>query len=184
MSTFNFSNELNHLINDLKKTDIKKISEYHFEYSSQQRIYNIIETGNTLILRQLNKQNDLKPENFQYIKNALVYTLALSLIISPKLNNNMDKLKLTWNTELNNLRSLLLKKNADYGSSYMKVAEKLGVCTTFSVRILDKCNRLEEISSTHNIYVTNETAVDTINDLIGYYILFLLALRETKLKKE
>lgn len=177
---FNFAKELSHLIGDLKHTDMQKVNELRFDEINNDRMGNIIEMGNTLVLTELDKQNDLNAENFAYIKNALVYTLALSLIVAPKMKANYHKLQEAWNAKLDSIEYLLRMKNADYGSSYMNVANKLGVCATFSVRILDKCNRLEQLQQTHDIHVHDETSLDTINDLIGYYILFLLALLETK----
>ena len=89
---FNFAKELRHLIGDLKHTDMQKVNELRFDEINNDRMGNIIEMGNTLVLAELDKQNDLNAENFAYIKNALVYTLALSLIVSPKMKNNYHKL--------------------------------------------------------------------------------------------
>lgn len=183
--TFDFTNELNKIIKELKHENIQKMNDIRFNgIDSTNRIDNIIEMGNTLVLKELNKENDLNINNFYYIQNALVYTLSLSLIISSSYKDNYSKFKNAWNAKLDCVEKLLRLKNADYGSSYMNVANKLGVCNTFAVRILDKCNRLEQLQQTHDLHVHNETSLDTVNDLIGYYILFLLALKEKQQKNK
>lgn len=74
------------------------------------------------------------------------------------------------------VQDLLVRKNHDYGSSYEKVAKQLGVIPTFSVRILDKCNRLEELQEGPT-EVLDESINDTIIDLLGYYILCIIAMQ-------
>lgn len=74
-------------------------------------------------------------------------------------------------------KRLLVKKNHDYGSSYQKVADILGAVPAFSVRILDKCNRLDNlINSNKTVKVKDESLADTIQDLLGYYVLFIISL--------
>lgn len=74
-------------------------------------------------------------------------------------------------------KRLLVKKNHDYGSSYQKVADILGAVPAFSVRILDKCNRLDNLTNSNKrIDVKDESLEDTIQDLLGYYVLFIISL--------
>lgn len=74
-------------------------------------------------------------------------------------------------------KRLLIKKNHDYGSSYQKVADVLGAIPAFSVRILDKCNRLDNLTNGNKaIDIKDESLADTIQDLLGYYILFIISL--------
>lgn len=70
------------------------------------------------------------------------------------------------------LKQLLIEKNHDYGSSYAKVANIVGTIPSFSVRFLDKCNRLNSLLA-HNgeTDVSDENINDTVQDLLGYYIL-------------
>lgn len=82
---------------------------------------------------------------------------------------------------LQSLRDLLLKKNADYGSSFAKVAQQLGAIPTFSVRILDKCNRLDQLlddqRKNEHRQVEDESILDTMLDLLGYYILCIITMK-------
>lgn len=65
---------------------------------------------------------------------------------------------------------LLVKKNSDYGSSFEKVAGDLGVIS-LAVRLSDKCNRLEELTTSDSALVEDESLTDTVEDLIGYVML-------------
>lgn len=80
---------------------------------------------------------------------------------------------------LHSIADLLVKKNHDYGSSFFDVAKTLGLVQSFSVRFLDKANRLKEfvylIDHNQQSLVSDESVTDTIRDLLGYYLLYLVA---------
>lgn len=82
---------------------------------------------------------------------------------------------------LADIEQTLIHKNADYGSSYLQVATQLGTIPTFSVRILDKCNRLiqlhEDLETHKHRKVKDESIEDTMLDLIGYYILCIITMK-------
>ena len=66
-------------------------------------------------------------------------------------------------------RSLFIKKNKDYGSSF----EDFGYIGII-VRINDKINRLKSLYTTKNCNVYDESFEDTVNDLYNYTILGLM----------
>lgn len=81
----------------------------------------------------------------------------------------------------NEMRDLLLKKNTNYGSSvfkHPKMAQDLEPGMAIRVRLSDKLERLENLLK-GNPDLVGESIVDTIKDLIGYYILWLVWIRHT-----
>ena len=79
---------------------------------------------------------------------------------------------------------LLIEKNHDYGSSYFKVAKELGTNLSFSVRFLDKENRLDQfqklMKNGEEFKVKDESVTDTLEDLLGYYLLYLVTVKNMK----
>jgi len=72
--------------------------------------------------------------------------------------------------EIQNMnRSLFIKKNKDYGSSF----EDFGYIGII-VRINDKINRLKSLYKTKSCNVDDESFEDTVNDLYNYTILGLM----------
>lgn len=83
---------------------------------------------------------------------------------------------------------LLIEKNHDYGSSYFKVAQELGINFSFSVRFLDKENRLEQfqklLEAKDEFKVRDESVTDTLKDLLGYYLLYLVTVKSMQSEVE
>lgn len=75
-------------------------------------------------------------------------------------------------TELSNT---LIAKNHDYGDAFFKVATFMGVFNSFSIRLLDKGFRLENLTSGTANMVSDESITDTKIDLVGYLVLMLVA---------
>lgn len=73
------------------------------------------------------------------------------------------------------LSNTLITKNHDYGDSFFRVAKIMGVFDSFSIRLLDKGFRLENLTSGVANKVTDESIDDTKIDLAGYLILMLVA---------
>jgi len=73
--------------------------------------------------------------------------------------------------ETSKLIDLLIKKNTDYGSSFDKAMDKFGGIS-FIVRLFDKFGRLESIFDSKQILVADEGVEDTVNDIIGYCLLY------------
>ena len=69
----------------------------------------------------------------------------------------------------NTNRSLFIRKNKDYGSSF----EDFGYIGII-VRINDKINRLKSLYKTKSCNVDDESFEDTVNDLYNYTILGLM----------
>ena len=62
-----------------------------------------------------------------------------------------------------------LKKNADYGDSFVNSINALGE-TAGLVRILDKVNRLKSLLKSDS--EVNESLEDTVLDLFNYMVMF------------
>lgn len=66
---------------------------------------------------------------------------------------------------LNPIAELLRKKNTDYGNIFFKLRDQYGP-VGFYVRIADKLARIEQVDD--NGALVDETAIDTLKDMIGY----------------
>lgn len=79
------------------------------------------------------------------------------------------------------LNDLYNKKNHDYGDSFGKTFELLGIISAVT-RITDKYNRLVELStkSEEERKVQDETIEDTLIDMANYSIMTLIELRRNK----
>ena len=79
---------------------------------------------------------------------------------------------------------LLLKKNRDYGSSFRKpgiVSGALDAKSKLLVRIDDKLERLANLfNKGMDGDVPGESIIDTVTDLIGYFVLLLILLNEDR----
>lgn len=74
------------------------------------------------------------------------------------------------------LKELLIRKNRDYGNSAEKSFNKWGH-KAFMIRIEDKMNRLENlIKNGENNLVKDESLYDTVLDLAGYELLWMVEL--------
>lgn len=83
-------------------------------------------------------------------------------------------------TVCENLKELLLTKNAAYGDSALnpvRIFSKADPIEQIKVRIDDKLSRLTR-GNMQNL--SDETLEDTIRDLLGYFVLFLIARRRQK----
>jgi len=72
---------------------------------------------------------------------------------------------------LEEVNSLLVKKNTDYNSSYDQLRERFGP-VSFLIRMHDKLNRVEQLTKT-DAQVKDESIIDTLEDIIGYATLEL-----------
>ena len=75
---------------------------------------------------------------------------------------------------LDNLHTLYVTKNHDYGDSVHDTYVKYGI-TSFLVRLEDKLNRARTISRKEQL-VKDEKLVDTLLDMANYAILAVLEL--------
>jgi Domain of Unknown Function (DUF1599). len=75
---------------------------------------------------------------------------------------------------IDEIKTVLLKKNADYDLSFFKTYKKHGILSSI-IRLEDKFNRLENLTAKNNkAQVTEESVDDTLRDLVGYGILSLV----------
>lgn len=78
---------------------------------------------------------------------------------------------------------LYSKKNSDYGNSFDKGMDAIGIKYGIG-RIYDKCNRLVEITKDNKEQqVKDETLEDTIMDLACYSIMMLANLKRQRTNK-
>lgn len=78
---------------------------------------------------------------------------------------------------LDDIHSLYIKKNHDYGDSVHDTYEKYGL-VSFLVRMEDKLNRVRTLTSKDDgMKVNDEKIEDTLQDLANYAILALLELK-------
>lgn len=77
----------------------------------------------------------------------------------------------TLGITLNSLRDLLEKKNRDYGSNNLLTFGDLGIL----VRLSDKLERLKNyVLRDHTFEIDDENLVDTLYDIAGYAIMWLV----------
>ena len=77
---------------------------------------------------------------------------------------------------LDNLHTLYVTKNHDYGDSVHDTYMKYGI-TSFLVRLEDKLNRARTISKKEQL-VKDEKLMDTLLDMANYAILAVMELEE------
>lgn len=70
------------------------------------------------------------------------------------------------------IAAILAKKNADYGNSYHILRADYGP-PAFHIRLTDKLNRLRQVDR-NGALVSDESAMDTIKDIVGYCTLELM----------
>jgi hypothetical protein len=75
-----------------------------------------------------------------------------------------------FKTIIEPILDMVTRKNADYGDSYNRLRAELGE-VAFYVRAWDKIFRLQAVDKAQP--QTNETAEDTLKDIIGYCLLEL-----------
>ena len=122
-------------------------------------------------------------------KRVIALTAYYHMITNNQINNlNDEKSLLNFCLNLtDHIVQLLIEKNHDYGSSYFKVAKELGTNFSFAVRFLDKGNRLDQfqklMKNGEGFKVKDESVTDTLKDLLGYYLLYLVAVKSIKDKE-
>ena len=94
----------------------------------------------------------------------------------------------------NSARELSARKNNDYAgnggeepfANFTRV-EAMGICSTeqgFMVRLTDKLSRLATLAAGGKLQVTNETAQDTLKDVVNYAILLAAFMADTQTAPE
>ena len=78
---------------------------------------------------------------------------------------------------LNQIHTLYINKNHDYGDSVHDTYEKYGLVSSL-VRLEDKLNRARTLYQKNEIKVTDEKLEDTLLDLANYAILAVLEMKK------
>lgn len=77
------------------------------------------------------------------------------------------------------LCNLYEKKNHDYGNSFGRTFEELGIISAIT-RISDKFHRLVNLTTKVDAKVDDESLEDTLKDLASYSIMTLAEIRKAK----
>lgn len=127
-----------------------------------------------LLMRQLYSEDDtLYTQDVSYVEslitNMFLNTLEIMHLLLDERPMELDEFK----EELTALVGILKAKNHDYGSSTHDTVELFGMVPSYGVRIIDKLNRIRSLAFGKDPRV-NESLQDTLVDLAGYLLLFLV----------
>lgn len=127
-----------------------------------------------LLMRQLYSEDDtLYTQDVSYVEslimNMFLNTLEITHLLLDERPMELDEFK----EELTALVGILKAKNHDYGSSTHDTVELFGMVPSYGVRIIDKLNRIKSLAFGTDPRV-NESLQDTLVDLAGYLLLFLV----------
>jgi hypothetical protein len=127
-----------------------------------------------LLMRQLYSEDDtLYTQDVSYVEslitNMFLNTLEIMHLLLDERPMELDEFK----EELTALVGILKAKNHDYGSSTHDTVELFGMVPSYGVRIIDKLNRIKSLAFGTDPRV-NESLQDTLVDLAGYLLLFLV----------
>ncbi len=159
-------------------------SSYYEDHHVKTMLQLISGFASTLVYNLHQNQKRDRPNNNEVMcacMNTLMVATYLHFIQTDQIDCLNDRESIVPEAQkiLRGIAQLLIKKNHDYGSSFYDVAKTLGLVQSFSVRFLDKANRLKEfvylIDHNQKLAVSDESINDTINDLLGYYLLYLVA---------
>jgi len=65
----------------------------------------------------------------------------------------------------------LIQKNTDYGNSFFELVDEYGYMA-FTIRLSDKLGRIKTVLKNSKLAVQDESVQDTIDDIIGYCLLY------------
>lgn len=85
----------------------------------------------------------------------------------------------TFKEITNEMLSLYERKNKDYGNSFGKTYEKLGIISAV-VRLQDKMNRIIELTTKGEQQVNDESLRDTIIDMANYSVMTLMEMSKSE----
>lgn len=127
-----------------------------------------------LLMRQLYSEDDtLYTQDVSYVEalitNMFLNTMEITHLLLDERPMELDEFK----EVLTALVGILKAKNHDYGSSTHDTVELFGMVPSYGVRIIDKLNRIKSLAFGTDPRV-NESLQDTLVDLAGYLLLFLV----------
>lgn len=80
------------------------------------------------------------------------------------------------------IHNLYIRKNHDYGDSFGKTYESLGIISA-ATRITDKYNRFIELAKGNQQQVNDETIRDTLIDMANYCLMTVIELDRAELNR-
>lgn len=185
-----FENTLNNIKQDITHKLTTGIPTWSINYDTADGTIDKTSSGILSAIIYINHQavngmkNTSSPSVIDDIYNRVITLVAYYHMV---ITNQVDKLDdekslLSFCYDLTDrIVQLLIEKNHDYGSSYFKVAKELGANLSFSVRFLDKENRLDQfqklMKNGEEFRVKDESVTDTLKDLLGYYLLYLVTVK-------
>lgn len=127
-----------------------------------------------LVMRHIHSEGDaLYTQDVSYVEslimNMFFNTMEITHLLLEERPMGLDVCKI----ELTSLVEILKAKNHDYGSSTHDTVELFGMVPSYGVRIIDKLNRIKSLAFGTDPRV-NESLQDTLVDLAGYLLLFLV----------
>ena len=126
-------------------------------------IRNFILYGNSILQGMDISKDFIKIKDKEYIERCL-YNMLFTLF-----KYNESKNKKCYDSTINMSRTLFMKKNEDYGDSFITY-NFIGVL----VRLQDKVNRLENLMTKDEKNIIFESIEDSMMDSINYCILALM----------
>lgn len=188
-----FENTLNNIKQDITHKLTTGIPTWSINYDTADGTIDKTPSGILSAIIYINHQavngmkNTSSPLGIDDIYNRVITLVAYYHMV---ITNQVDKLDdekslLSFCYDLtDHIVQLLIEKNHDYGSSYFKVAQELGTNLSFSVRFLDKENRLDQfqklLKAGDEFKIKDESVTDTLEDLLGYYLLYLVTVKNMK----
>lgn len=127
-----------------------------------------------LLMRHLSIEGDtLYTQDVSYVESLIVNMFLNTMEITHLLLEERPMGLDVFKNELTSLVEILEAKNHDYGSSTHDTVELFGMVPSYGVRIIDKLNRIRSLAFGTDPRV-NESLQDTLVDLAGYLLLFLV----------
>ena len=113
-------------------------------------------------------------------------TFIAKAMLLDEYDEKQEAEQLPWNEKtfraiIEQMFDLYHRKNADYGDAFAKSFKKFGMQSTL-MRLTDKYNRLESLSTGKEQLVNNESVEDTLMDIANYAIMTLIELKSQKEK--
>lgn len=115
----------------------------------------------------------LDQQNVAYLEALIMNMILNTMDVTHLLLDGRPMKQEECQKELDGMIKILKAKNHDYGSSTHDTVELFGMVPSYGVRIVDKLNRVKSLVFGKDPQV-NESLQDTLIDLVGYLLLFLV----------
>ena len=126
----------------------------------------------------------LDQQNVSYLESLIMNMILNTMDVTHLLLDGRPMEQEECKEELDEIINILKAKNHDYGSSTHDTVELFGMVPSYGVRIVDKLNRVKSLAFGKDPQV-NESLQDTLIDLVGYLLLFLVEIEyQSKFAKE